>query len=212
MTQTSRYLILGVGVAVGVLAGAGQAAAQTKEARGTVTAVAERSVTVKAGAQELTFFADRETHIEVRSTEKALQQAKAGSPAPRVSDFLKPGYTVLVRYREENGRNHALDIERVGSTGAGGGSISEPERIASGKVKAITASQVTIDDNGREAVFGITGDTGVMKKGATKATKAAGGSTPITTFIHAGDTVSISYREAAGRATATEVRVRISNP
>ena len=57
------------------------------------------------------------------------------------------------RYREESGQHHALDIQHVGSTGAGGGSISEPAKIASGTVKAITSSQLTLDANGRASVF-----------------------------------------------------------
>jgi len=204
--------MLGVGIAVAVLASTGPAAAQTKEARGTITAVAERSVTVKAGAQELTFFADHETHLQVQREQKELEHAKAGTASLKVSDYFKPGTVVLVRYREENGRHHALDIERVGSTGPGGGSISEPDRIASGKVKAITQSQLTLSQNGRESVYAITRDTDVRKKGATAATKAAGGITPITTFVQPGDTVSISYRETAGHATASQVRVASSNP
>ena len=211
MTQRSRYLMLGMGLAVAFVAGAGQAGAQTKEARGTITAVAERSVTVKAGAQELTFFADHETHLQVAREQKELEVAKAGSASLKVSDYFAPGTVVLVRYREEGGRHHALDIARVGSTGPGGGSISDPEKIASGKVKAVTPSQLTLTQSGHDSVYAITSDTGVLKTGATKATKAAGGVTPITTFIKPGDTVSISYRETAGHATASEVRVS-TNP
>ena len=73
-------------------------------------------------------------------------------------------------------------------------------------------SELTLDENGRDAVFAITSDTDVLKKGATKAKKAAGGSTSITTFVHPGDTVVVSYRDSAGRATAAHVRVQISNP
>jgi hydroxyethylthiazole kinase-like sugar kinase family protein len=58
--------------------------------------------------------------------------------------------------------------------------------------------------------FAVTGDTDVLVKGATKATKAAGGSTQLTTFIHAGDMVSVSYKEAAGAMTASEIRVRVT--
>lgn len=208
MEQRSRLVMLAVGVTVAVLGSTTQAGAQAKEARGTVSAVAEQSVTVKVGAQELTFFVDRETHLEVRSAEKELQQAKPPTARPRVNDYFAPGNVVLVRYQDDGGRHHALDIQRVGSTGPGGGSISEPAKIATGKVKAITPTQLTLDANGRESVFAITGDTGVLKKGATRATKAAGGATPITMFVHAGDSVSISYSESAGRATASEVRVR----
>ena len=208
MEQRSRFVMLAVGITVAVLGVTGQAGAQTREARGTVSAVAERTVTVKVGAQELTFFVDNETHLEVRSAAKEFQQAKPPTARPRVNDYFASGDVVLVRYREESAGHHALDISHVGSTGAGGGSISEPAKIASGKVKAITSSQLTLDANGRESIFAITHDTDVLKKGATAATKAAGGVTPITTFVHTGDSVSISYSQSAGRATASEVRVR----
>lgn len=208
MEQRNRLVMLAVGMGVAVLGSTSQAAAQAREARGTVSAVAERSMTVKVGAQELSFFVDRETHLTVQREAKDLQRAKAPAADPNVNDYFAPGNIVLVRYQDTGGRHHALDIQRVGSTGPGGGSISEPALIATGKVKAITSSQLTLDANGRESVFAITKDTGVLKKGATRATKAAGGSTPITTFVHAGDSVSISYSQSAGRATASEVRVR----
>lgn len=208
MEQRSRFVMLAVGIIVAVLGVTGQAGAQTKEARGTVSAVAERSITVKVAAQELTFYVDGETHLEVRRAAKELQQAKPPTAKPNVSDFFAPADVVLIRYKDESGRHHALDIQHVASTGSGGGSISESERIASGKVKAITSSQLTLDANGKESVFAITRDTDVLKTGATKATKAAGGTTTITTFVKPGDSVSISYHESAGVATASEVRVR----
>jgi len=208
MDKRTRFVMLAVGITVAVLGSTSQAAAQTREARGTVSGVTERSMTVKVGAQEMTFFADHDTHLEVQREAKDVQQARAPLAKPNVNDYFAPGNTVLVRYREDSGRHHALEIRRVGSTGPGGGSISEPAKIATGKVRAITASQLTLDANGRESVFAITADTDVLKKGATTATKAAGGHTPITTFVHPGESVSISYSESAGHATASEVRVR----
>ena len=132
-------------------------------------------MSVKAGAQELTFVVDSATHLEVRSDAKKVQQSQPGAPSPRVKDFFEVGQTVLVRYREATGRNQALDISRVGSAGAGGGSVSEPTKIADGTVKSVTPSQLTIAGGGRELTFGITKDTGVLARGATTATKAAGG-------------------------------------
>jgi hypothetical protein len=93
----------------------------------------------------------------------------------------------------------------------GGGSVSNPAKISAGKVKLVNASQLVIVDGGRELSFGVTGDTNVLAKGASKATKAAGGSTPITTFVHTGDTVSVSYHEAGAKMTASEVRVTVVN-
>jgi len=196
---------------LGVFATALPAHAQSKEARGTVTAVTDSTISMKAGAEQLTFYVDSETHLDVRTAQRDLQQAQAGKPSPRVNNFFEAGQVVLVRYREEKGRNHALDISRVSSTGAGGGSISDPAKISDGKVKSVTDSQVVIDAGGREMTFAISGDTNVLAKGATKATKAAGGSTTITTFVHPGDMVSISYHEAGAKMMASEVRVRVAS-
>jgi uncharacterized protein DUF5666 len=208
MQNINRLVILGVAMAiVGLVASARPVSAQTKEARGSVTAVTDSSVTVKTGAQELTFYVDGDTHLEVRRSARDVQAAQPGNPKPRVSSFFEAGTPVLVRYREENGRNHALNIERVGSPGSG--SVKDPSKIADGKVTSVSASHVTIASGGKDLTFAITGDTDVLARGASKATKAAGGSTSLTTFVHQGDEVSVSYKDAAGAMTASEIRVRI---
>jgi hypothetical protein len=210
MQNINRLVILGVTMAVvGLVASARPVSAQTKEARGNVTSVTESTLTVKAGAQELTFYIDRETHVEVRRSAKDVQAAQPGNPKPRVNSFFEAGNPVLVRYREENGKNHALNIERVGSAGSDGGSVKDPTRIADGKVTSVSASHVTIASGGKDVTFAITGDTDVLARGASKATKAAGGSTTLTTFVHLGDEVSVSYKDAAGAVTASEIRVRV---
>jgi Domain of unknown function (DUF5666) len=210
MENKTRFATLGVVASiVGVLATAQPTQAQTREARGTVTSVTDSSLSMKAGAEELTVFVDSDTHLSVRRTERDIQKEQPGRPSPRVNSFFEPGQAVLVRYRVEKGRNMATDISRIGS--AGEGSISNPAKISAGKVKLVTASQLVIDDGGRELSFGISGDTNVLAKGATKATKAAGGSTPITTFVHAGDTVSVSYHEAGAKMMASEVRVTVAS-
>jgi hypothetical protein len=207
MKNKKHRVILGVGASIiGVLAIARPADAQTREARGTVSAVTDTTLSIKSGAEELTFYVDGETHLEVRAAERNLQRAQPGTPSPRVNNFFEPGQAVLVRYREEKGRNHALDIGRVSSAGG-----AESQKISEGRVKSVTPSQLTIDNNGREFTFSITGDTNVLAKGATKATKAAGGSTPITTFVHAGDMVSVSYWASDAKMMASEVRVRVVN-
>lgn len=210
MNNINRAVILGVAMAVAVVfAGATVVSAQTKEAQGTVTAVTDSTITVKAGGQELTFYVDSETHLEVRRAARDVQAAQPGSPRPRVNSFFEAGNTVVVRYREEKGRNHALDIQRAGSAGAGGGSVTDSTRIADGKVTSVSPSQMTINSGGNDLTFAITGDTDVLARGASKATKAAGGNTPLTTFVHSGDEVSVSYKEAAGAMTASEIRVRV---
>ena len=97
----------------------------------------------------------------------------------------------------------------VGSPGSA--EPTNPTKLAEGKVTSVTATHVTVAANGRDMTFAVTGDTDVLVKGATKATKAAGGTTQLTTFVHSGDMVSVSYKEAAGAMTASEIRVRVSS-
>lgn len=208
MQNINRLVILGAAMAiVGLVASARPVSAQTKEARGSVTALTDSTITVKTGAQEMTFYVDGDTHLEVRRSARDVQAAQPGNPKPRVNTFFETGNAVLVRYREENGRNHALNIERVGS--AGDGSVKDPSRIADGKVTSVSATQMTIASGGKNMTFAITGDTDVVARGASKATKAAGGGTTLTTFVHQGDEVSVSYKDAAGAMTASEIRVRV---
>jgi len=194
---------------LGCMAAAGPVSAQTKEARGTVTAVTTTTMTVKVGTQDMTFLVNSDTHLEVRRAAKEVQSQQPGSPKPRVNDFFEVGNPVLVRYKSDNAGNHALDIERVGSPGSA--EPTNPTKIAEGKVTSVTATHVTVAAGGHDMSFAITADTDVLVKGATKATKAAGGATSLTTFVHSGDMVSVSYKEAAGAMTASEIRVRVSS-
>ena len=206
MQNINRLVILTATMSfLGWVAAATPVNAQTKEARGSVTALTTTTMTVKVGAQDMTFYIDGDTHLEVRRAAKQIQGLQPNAK-PRVNDFFEVGNPVLVRYQEDNGRNHALDIERVGSAGS-----ANPSKLAEGKVTSVSASHLTVAADGRDMTFAITGDTDVLVKGATKATKAAGGGTPLTTFVHSGDMVSVSYKDAAGTTTASEIRVRVSN-
>ena len=80
-----------------------------------------------------------------------------------------------------------------------GGPSDALARAVAQKMAAPLGQPIVIENLG--------GANGVI--GLTKATKAAGGSTPITTFVHPGDAVSVSYREADGKMMASEVRVRV---
>ena len=204
MRKINRLLILGamVGFAVGIA----PVSAQTREARGTVSAVTDSTMSVKTGVAELTFYIDGDTHLEVRLAARDLQAAQPGQPSPRVNDFFEEGTPVLVRYREENGRHHALNIERVGSAPG-----PKDSWIATGQVTSVSASHMTIDSSDGTFTFAITGDTNVLAHGASRATKAAGKGTPLTTFVRSGDMVSVTYRKAAGAITASEIRVRVAN-
>jgi len=84
--------------------------------------------------------------------------------------------------------------------------------IVAGKVTSVTQNQLVVASGDRSFTFVVNADTDVLAKGATKATKAskaAGGSTTIATFVHVGDTVSVRHKDAGGTMTASEVRVTI---
>jgi hypothetical protein len=205
MQNINRLLALGAAV-LGLAAGIAPVSAQTREARGTVSAVTDKAMSVKTSAEEMTFYINGETHLEVRPAARDIQAAQPGGPSPRVNDFFEVGNPVLVRYREENGRNHALIVERVGSPGR-----AKDSGIAEGKVTSVSASHMTIASGDGDVTFAITGNTDVLARGASRATKAAGKGTPLTTFVRSGDLVSVTYQKAAGAITASEIRVRAAS-
>ena len=211
MENRNRFAILGVAASiVGVLAIASPAHAQNREARGTVTSVTDTSLTMKAGAEELTVFVIARPIWTYAVLSETSRRNSPGIRVPASTTSLspdKPCWCATVWTRVETWR---LISARISSAG-GEGSISNPAKISAGKVKLVNASQLVIEDGGRELSFGVTGDTNVLAKGATKATKAAGGSTPITTFVHTGDTVSVSYHEAGAKMMASEVRVTVAS-
>jgi len=207
MESINRLLVLSAAVVGFVVASAGTVSAQSKEVRGSISAMTDTTLTLKAEAQEMTFFIDGDTRLEVRRSARDLQKAQPGNPRPRVNDFFEIGQAVRVRYEEAGGRNHALDVERVGSAGS-----EKKSSIVEGKVTAVSASQMSIAGDKGTLTFAVTGDTDVVARGATTATKAAGKGTPLTTFVHSGDVVSVTYNEADGKMTASQILVRIVNP
>jgi hypothetical protein len=210
MTRPLRRLIVaGIGLTViGVLGAAGLVNAQAKEVRGSVTAISNSSISIASGAQNWTFIVDKDTKLEVKAAAK--QTRKAGStnePGVTITEYVHTGNPVLVRYEEIKGENHAKFVRPVSSAGDGS-AANEPVRIASGTVKTVSLSQITLESNGKNMTFAVNRDTDVLARGASKTTKAAGGKTTIADFVHNGDDVSITYLDAAGTLTASQVRVR----
>ena len=208
-----RIIAVAVGFTViGVIGTARLVNAQGKEARGSVTAVSNSSLTIASGERQMTFVIDGATKLEVKAAAKQTRQAgQANNQGATITDYIRKGNPVLVRYQEANGANHALSVRPVSSAGEGAES-HDPVKIANGTVKTVTLSQITLASDGHDMTFAISGDTDVLAKGATKTTKAAGGKTTIADFVHNGDDVSITYLDAAGVPTASQVRVRIRKP
>jgi hypothetical protein len=200
-----------------ILFGAVPAGAQDKEARGTATAVSDSSMTVKAGDRNLTFVVDNGTRFETRAAAKKTRAAgTAGQTGVKLTDVLTPGRAVVVQYKEANGVNTALSIRPVSDAGSGGGTTSDEAaahgaKSASGTVRTVTHDSVTIASGDSNLTFTIDSKTHVEAKGATKATKAAGGSLVITDVIGKGDRVNVTYVESNGQLTASDVRLLTKN-
>ena len=191
--------------------GRSAAAQTTKEARGTVTAVSDGSMTVKVGAQDMTFAVDGKTRVLASGAGRRTRNAKAaGAAGIKLTDVVKTGGAVLVLYREAGGTMQAVEVRAISTAGAGGGSVTDPGKIASGKVKSVTADALVITgDNNKDMTFAVNANTRVIAKGAGSATTAAGGRITITGLVSAGDSVSVTYVEAGTAMRATEVRITV---
>jgi hypothetical protein len=216
MHLLKRLGILGLGSALLVVVGAGTAAAQTKEARGQVISVSDSMLTVKAGNQNMSFIVEPSTLVEASGASTRTRRAEAAgkeSAGIKITDYVKAGSNVLVSYREDGGKNHALSVRPIASAGSGGGSPgAEAAKNVQGKVKSITGSVLTLEADGKDMTFAVDRDTDVLARGATAASKkAGGGGVPITDLVHNGDLVRVGYRDVNGSMKALEIQIRGRN-
>lgn len=194
------------------------AAQQTKTARGSVTAMAGNSITVKAGAQELKFTIDDKTSVIAEGGSTATREAAAkGTAGPTLAELVKVGDAVEVSYHEMAGGLHAATVRRVTSPGAGGGSTSDARAAtrtesASGTVESITANLLTITGAGGggstfKQSYVLDVDTRVVGSGLGTAAAAKGGKISFTEHVGKGDRVTVTYRPMGSALHADEVRV-----
>jgi hypothetical protein len=201
--------VLVVGTALAVVLGSAAAEAQSKEIRGSAVAVSDSSLTVKAGEQTLSFVINSDTLVEAKGASTRTRRAEGvgTSPGIKVTDYLKAGDPVLVSYRAVDGKNLAQTIRAISAVGTTGAADSSKNIQA--RVKSISGNTLILDRDGRDVRFTLDRDTDVFAIGATRATRKAGGSVPITDLVHTGDTVWVQYREAAGSLKALEIQVRV---
>jgi hypothetical protein len=121
---------------------------------------------------------------------------------------VKVGDPVLVSYRQADGRNLALTVRPISSVGTIGAAAAESAKNVQAKVKSINGNSLIVEQDGHDLTFAIDRDTDVLAVGGTRATKKAGGSQPITEFVHTGDIVRVEYREAGGSMKALEIQVK----
>ncbi len=213
MHSLKRVAMMTLGIAALAGGSATTAAAQTKEARGKVVAVTDASLIVQAGRQSLTFIIDPSTKLEARGAGRRTREAANPGGAPvKITDYVKNGGAVLVNYRESGGANHALLVRPISDEGGSGGAVAAAAaKTVNGKVKSITASALTLDQDGHDMTFAVDNETGVLVRGASKVTKPAGGRVPVTNLVHTGDVVSVDYNDTGGSLTASQIRIRGAN-
>jgi hypothetical protein len=86
---------------------------------------------------------------------------------------------------------------------------------ATGSVSAVAADSLTVKGKDAEWTFAVDGKTVVTAKGATHKTAAAKANdkpTPITDFVHVGDTVAVKYHDMGATKHAASVSVTASKP
>ena len=105
--------VVGLLVMAPVSALAQGAAADPKKvlsASGVISAVTDTSVTVKGKTAEWTFAIDKDTKLVAPGASRKTSELK-GEEKPRViSEFIKVGDTVAVKYHDMGDSKHAADI------------------------------------------------------------------------------------------------------
>jgi Domain of unknown function (DUF5666) len=191
-------------------------AQETKSARGTVTALAGDTLTVKAGTQELKIMVDQKTTVVVEGGGTAERAAAAkGTTGPKLAELLKVGDAVEVSYRETGGMLHATNVRRVPSAGAGGGGTSEQRaaeksETATGNVTEVSQTSLTIagsSSGGAKFTQTYTIDANTRVIGEGVGTAASKGKVTIADLVKKGDRVSVTFQAAGTTVRATEVRI-----
>ena len=213
-----RRMLLALAVTTLVVAGWPTTRAHAQDSsktRGTISALAGNSVTVKVRDQEMKFTVDAKTVVEARGAGTKDRAAEAaGKAGPKLSDIVKAGDAVEVTYVDAaSGALRATHIRAITSVG-NTGDAKPSEMVAHGIVKTVTASGVSISGaSGGGATFTqafvIDPDTKVIATGAGTAAAASGGKITLTQAVAVGDRVSVSYHEGGGALHASEVRVTV---
>jgi hypothetical protein len=208
------YVALALGIVAVVFSPPTLALAQAaKTARGTVTALAADSVTVKVADHDMRFSVDGKTNVEATGAgTKARAAQRAGQPGPKLTDVIKVGQPVEVTYREMSGAMHASRIRGVASAGSAAGGGAAAAKSSNGAVTSVSPTSLTITGSSGAGAkftqtFTIDGDTKVVGKGAGTAAAAKGGRVAATDVVANGDRVTVSFHPVGNALHASEIRV-----
>jgi hypothetical protein len=209
-----RGLMLIAAGLLGVLAAAPTRAQdkETKSVRGTVSQVSDNSLTVKVKDKDLTFTIDKDTEVIARGAGTKTRAAqKAGEGGIKLTEVVKVGQGVEVRYHDMGGTLHAASIRAGIDAGAGRTSLDRPRaQDATGTVSAVTADSLTISSGGQSLTFSIDRTTRVIGRGvgtADRQKQETGTGLSITDAVGVGDTVRVSYHETGGTKQAATVTI-----
>src|SRR5829696_3390083 len=86
------------------------ASAKTMSASGTVSAVSNDSLTVKGKTDEWTFAVDKSTTVKAKGATHKTAAMKADGKATAITDFVKTGDMVMVRYHDMGATKHAAAV------------------------------------------------------------------------------------------------------
>jgi hypothetical protein len=187
---------------------------ETKTVRGTVTSIGGDSITVKAMDKDMTFKVDKTTEVVAKGGGTAMREAqKLGAAGVKLTDIVKVGEGVEVKYHEMGGAMHATMIRGGISTGATAttGEAEEPEtKRVTGKVTRVAADSFVISAEGKEWTFKVDKSTYVEGKGGTtkmRALEQEGKPSTLDQFLQMNDEVQVEYADMAGAMHAKEIRV-----
>ena len=79
-------------------------------ASGVITAVSADSLSVKAKTGELTFAVDKDTHVSGSGASRKTAALKAEKKPAVLTEYVKVGDTVDVKYHEKGTSKHAADV------------------------------------------------------------------------------------------------------
>jgi hypothetical protein len=86
------------------------AASKTMTANGTVSSVAADSLTVKASSGDMTFAVDDKTHVVAKGASHKTAAAKGEGKMTPITDFVKVGDSVSVKYHDMGTTKHAASV------------------------------------------------------------------------------------------------------
>ncbi len=203
-----RRVAVIVGVALAVFLTLGLPTAQAQErsfVRGTVTAIAGDTITVKVAGEDMTFNVDKNTNVIAKGAGTKQKQAEQTGEGPKLGDLLKVGEGVEVHYRESGGTKMATEIR--GNLSKATVEQQAQGKSVRGKVTAAANDKVTVNSGGKDYEFTVDSKTNVIGRGASTKTaqlKKEGKTPTFTDFVGVGDSVVVS---AGPDMKATEVRV-----